>query len=198
MIPAPIMPLGVVVVIGRDIARQAPHRIGAVPAQLQRTGHILRHRHDRQRAAQRFFLVDNRIQPELDQRADPFTNFQGREVFRRQGLRHRRIDAVHPGLDHRHCAAAKGIFSGVGVYPRSLGGIAHRRHAPAIERRCISQRRSQTEPERVKIIVAAQGAAQRLAHLGPKIGLAWPSLALGLALSLISLSSSADLASSVA
>ena len=44
-------PLGVVVVIGRGIARLAPHDIGARPAQAQCLHGVLRHGHDRQRAA---------------------------------------------------------------------------------------------------------------------------------------------------
>ena len=48
--------LGVVVVIGRGVAREAPHRVGAVPAERERAAGVPRHRHDRQRAAQRFFL----------------------------------------------------------------------------------------------------------------------------------------------
>src|SRR3546814_2888453 len=44
---------GVVIVIGRGIAREAPHRVRAAPPGLDATGEVLRHRHHRQRALQR-------------------------------------------------------------------------------------------------------------------------------------------------
>ena len=52
--------LGVVVVVGRRVAGEAPHQVGAVPADLHRTDEVLRHRLDRQRAAQRFLVPGDR------------------------------------------------------------------------------------------------------------------------------------------
>src|SRR3546814_9285830 len=58
--------LGVMIVIGRLVARGAPHDIGRAPAELSGADDVPRQREDRARAAQRFAIWCQQLESRLD------------------------------------------------------------------------------------------------------------------------------------
>ena len=79
------------------------------------------------------------------------------DLFGRQRLRHRRIDAVDPGLDHLHRPTGKGELGGVRIDPGGLCGIAYRRIAPPVKRRRSGDSRGQLHPQLVQAVRFAHG-----------------------------------------
>ena len=130
--------LGVVVVIGRGIAREPPHDIGRAPAELERSAGILRLGHHRQCAAHRLVDIGHRIEPEGDQRADALADFQGGEAFGRPFCLHRLIHRGDPRLDHRHrqstlALALEGEPRDIWIAAGHLGSGVERGFVPAVE-----------------------------------------------------------------
>ena len=96
------------VVIGGGVAGEPPHRIRAAPAEPHGFRNVVRQRHYRQRAAQCLALSGDRVEPKLDQRANPLADFEAAQGIDRQPFGHRLVGRGNPRVDHRHRSAFEG------------------------------------------------------------------------------------------
>ena len=121
------------IIVHRRVACGPPHPIGSAPTQLRGPCNVLRHRHDRQRPAQRFPIVGQHVQPSFDERGDLLAHFHRSDFFRRAGGEHFCIDMREPCIDHRHRAAVKGEGSDCRRDPGLRRRHIHRCLRPSVE-----------------------------------------------------------------
>ena len=125
--------LGVMIIVGRGVARLRPDRIDRPPAESRACSGILRHRQDGQRAAQRLAIRGGGVQPGLDQRGDALADLQRGGLFDRHRRDHRPVDMREPGVDHRDRPVLEGEAGDVAVDAGRIRRHVARIVAPAIE-----------------------------------------------------------------